>query len=315
MPSSAPEVVDVCNLCGGRNLLPFTTQVGRTTGLTFPFVRCDSCGLKFVGRRLTQEQNAALYSESYFNGTGFDAAVNYVMLEKSRSLRQGENDGILGKIRLLKGESRALRILDAGCGTGSLLHALRDQGYDALWGVELSGFAARFARESTGAKVIEGDLRSAELGEVRFDVINATEVIEHLRDPAAFFTRVRELLAPGGIFIYSTGNASGPYARLLGPRWPYFHPEGHLVYYSPETLSRYFRQAGLDILTPTRAQRSALLRCDDSITNSQLAYMGASEPGTKGTIFRLAARVTERIGLRAATLFQGKCFLPIALRR
>jgi 2-polyprenyl-3-methyl-5-hydroxy-6-metoxy-1,4-benzoquinol methylase len=313
--SSAPEIVEECDLCQGRTFIPFATQVGKTTGFTFTFVRCASCGLKFVGRRLTREQNLALYDESYFNGTGFDAAVNYVMLEEQRELRRGENDGILGKIQVIKGDSRALRILDAGCGTGSLLRALRDEGYTELSGVELSEFAAGFARKTTGANVVAGDLPSAKLTAGSFDVINATEVIEHLREPAVFFRRVAELLAPGGIFLYSTGNASGPYALLLGPRWPYFHPEGHLVYYSPETLTRYFRQAGLEVFTPTSDQRARLFRCDDSITHSQLAYMGASEPGVKGRIFRVAAGVTERVGLRAATLFQGKCFLPIAVKR
>ena len=236
------------------------------------------------------------------------------MLEANRDLRRGENEGIIGKIRIIRGDSLSLRILDAGCGTGSLLRALRDRGYTDLSGLELSEFAASFARDATGANVVAGDLLGAKLGEARFDVINATEVIEHLREPALFFRRVGELLAPGGIFTYTTGNASGAYARLLGPRWPYFHPEGHLYYYDPETLTRYFRQAGLDVFAPTRQERAELLACDDAITNSQLAYMGASEPGTKGTIFRLAARITERVGLRAATLFQGKCFLPIAVK-
>ncbi len=315
MTTGAQETVDTCDLCHGKDLVAFATQVGKTTGLTFTFVQCTSCGLKFIGRRLTAERNLALYDESYFRGAGFDAAVNYVMMEDNGDLRRGENEGIIGKIRVLKGESLELRILDVGCGTGSLLRALRDHGYTNLSGVELSAFAANFARQATGANVATGDLLSAPLGAARFAVINATEVIEHLREPSAFFPRVRELLAPGGVFIYSTGNASGPYARLLGPRWPYFHPEGHLVYYRPETLTRYFRRAGLDVFVPTREQRAELLRCEDAITNSQLLYMGASEPGTKGTVFRLGARVTKRVGLRAATLFQGKCFLPLGVRR
>jgi hypothetical protein len=102
---------------------------------------------------------------------------------------------------------------------------------------------------------------------------------------------------------------------LLGRRWPYFHPEGHLFYYSPSTLARYYARAGLDVFSPTTEQRTELLRCEDLITNSQLAYMGASAPGMKGTIYAVAARFTRYAGLRAATIFQGKCFLPFGVRR
>src|SRR5258708_37809612 len=115
---AAPEGVDACNLCGGRSFEPFGQQVGVPTGFLFTYVRCRACGLRFVSPRLTAEQNRALYDEAYFRGAGFDPAVNYVMLEEEQSLRAGESDGILGNIRVLKGESRGLRILDAGCGTG-----------------------------------------------------------------------------------------------------------------------------------------------------------------------------------------------------
>jgi SAM-dependent methyltransferase len=238
------------------------------------------------------------------------------MLEEEHALRAGESEGIAGKIAVVKGDARDLRILDAGCGTGSLLAGLRGRGYHHLWGLDLSAFASGFARERTGADVRQGDLLGADFGDLRFDVINATEVVEHLRDPAAFFERVARLLSPGGVFIYSTGNADGLYAKLLGTRWPYFHPEGHLFYYSPSTLARYFARAGLEAFSPSKEQAAALLRCEDLITNSQLDYMGASAPGAKGTIFAMAARFTRHGGVRvrAATLLQGKCALPIAVR-
>jgi 2-polyprenyl-3-methyl-5-hydroxy-6-metoxy-1,4-benzoquinol methylase len=307
--------VTVCNLCGCRAFDEVGHQVGMTTGLLFTYVRCTGCGLKFVSPRLTAEQNRALYSEDYFRGAGFDPAVHYVMLAEERALRSGESEGILGKIRLLKGSSSDLSILDAGCGTGAFLMALRAKGYRSLWGLDFSEFAARYTREATGATVLHGSLTDADFGDVRFDVINATEVIEHLRDPAAFFKRVGELLASGGIFVCSTGNATGLYARLLGRRWPYFHPEGHLYYFDPSTLATYFERAGLEVLSPTRTQQAELLRCEDLITNSQLAYMGASAPGMKGTIFHAAARVTRHVGVRAATLLQGKFALPIGVKR
>jgi SAM-dependent methyltransferase len=178
------------------------------------------------------------------------------------------------------------------------------------------GYAADISRKCTRAKVWTGDILELPLPEGSFDVINATEVIEHLRDPLAFFHRVRSLLRPGGVFIYSTGNARGIYARLLGRRWPYLHPEGHLFYYTPETLASYFERARLhclDVRALDRSTRKALMSADDRIAHSQLLYIGQGERGLKGWISRAIAAAETPAVMRAWSLLFGKYRLPIAV--
>jgi SAM-dependent methyltransferase len=150
-----------------------------------------------------------------------------------------------------------------------------------------------------------------------FDVINATEVIEHLRDPREAFRRIRSLLAPGGVFLYSTGNARGVYARVLGTRWPYLHPEGHLFYFSPDTLTRYFREVGLEPIPLSRltdAQREAFLEAEDRISHSLLLYVGNSDRGLKGRLFRAIGGIDSRTLRRAVTRVVGKHLMPVAMR-
>ena len=305
-----------CNLCGGGRFSLFAEMVGHKTKELFRIVCCDDCRLMFVSPRLTREENEALYDEAYFNGEGFDPSVNYVSLDRQQDLRAGENRGILEKIAALA-PGREVRVLDVGCGTGSLLAALVAAGYTRVTGVELSPYAAEIARRSTGAEVLTGDILDLPLDVEGFDVINATEVIEHLRDPRAFFARVQALLRPGGVFLYSTGNARGLYARLLGRRWPYLHPEGHLFYYAPNTLSAYFRAVGLRALelealpAPTRR---AIVSADDRIAHSQLHYIGRGERGVKGAIARAIASLETPAVMRAWSRLLGKSRLPIAMK-
>jgi 2-polyprenyl-3-methyl-5-hydroxy-6-metoxy-1,4-benzoquinol methylase len=313
------ETLTSCNLCGGKDFETYVQKRGLMTSHVFSIVRCRTCGLLFVTPRLTAEGNARLYDEGYFNGHGFDASMNYVGLEaKHDSKRAGENRGIIDKIRLLRPGLEA-RVLDVGCGTGSLLRALEAAGYKDVWGLELSEYGAGVARASLGhARVVVGDIIDADFGDVRFDAINATEVLEHTRDPLAFFKKVHALLKPGGVFVYSTGNAQGIYARVLGKRWPYLIPEGHLVYYTPSTMARYIERAGLDVLRDSDipgGERGALLRFDDDITYSQLMYLGESDAGMKGRIFRFAAAMTGRGLKRLVTVVVGKHALPIAIKR
>jgi len=312
------EPVLACNLCDSRDHTTHAEKVGAASGLTFRIVGCDECGLLFVNPRLTEAANRQLYDEEYFNGQGFDSSANYVMFDEQEQLREGENRGTIEKIQVLRPGLDA-RILDIGCGMGSLLRALDHAGYSDVCGLEFSAFAAAQAQRNVRGKVIAADFLEADFGEARFDVIHAGEVIEHLRDPMSFFRRLRALLAPGGVFIYSTGNAAGVYARVLGTRWPYLVPEGHLVYYTPKTMARYFERAGLDVLRDTDLapeQRAALLRCEDQITYSQLMYVGAASLGMKRHIFRLAQALTSPAPMRRlVTRVVGKHALPIGVRR
>jgi SAM-dependent methyltransferase len=312
------ETLEACNLCGSNRFQTYAEKRGPSTRTLFRIVRCADCGLIFVNPRLTESENLALYDEAYFNGRGFDSSVNYVKLQQEGDrTREGENGGIIDKIQALKPGS-GWRILDIGCGTGSLLRALQREGYLDVTGLELSDYAASIAGDSSGAHVFVGDIVDTDLHGEHFDVINATEVVEHVRDPLAFFRRVKELLSPDGVFIYSTGNSASAYARSSGRHWPYLNPEGHLFYYSPQTLVRYFETVGLRPVWPESIEsklRRRLARAEGRITHSQVVYVGTSSPGFKGIVFRLAGAIPSVLTGRVLAQFQGRLQLPLAINR
>ena len=93
---------------------------------------------------------------------------------------------------------------------------LRDRGC-AIVGIELEPGAAAAAAVHCERMVV-GDLDAldldAELGEDRFDVIVAADVLEHLKDPAGTLGRLRPFLAPGGYFVISLPNVAHADVRL-----------------------------------------------------------------------------------------------------
>ncbi len=107
------------------------------------------------------------------------------------------------KLRLKPGE----RLLDIGCGWGGLLiHAARE--HDAVGhGVTLSEEQLAFARERVATlgltDRITFELRDYQELDGRFDKIASIGMYEHIgvANIPAYFSKVRELLADGGLFL------------------------------------------------------------------------------------------------------------------
>lgn len=105
--------------------------------------------------------------------------------------------------------------LDVGCGAGLLAEPLARLGA-TVSGIDASPELIAVAQAHAAAQGLEiaytaGDVQQLE---GQFDLITCMEVIEHVADPAAFVTALARRLAPGGLLILSTPNATG-WARLL----------------------------------------------------------------------------------------------------
>jgi 2-polyprenyl-6-hydroxyphenyl methylase/3-demethylubiquinone-9 3-methyltransferase len=98
--------------------------------------------------------------------------------------------------------------LDVGCGAGLLTEPLARLGA-LVTGIDAAPENIAAARAHAGAQGLAIDYRAgelAQLGDARFDLVTAMEVIEHVADPAAFVRGLAGALAPGGLLILSTPN-------------------------------------------------------------------------------------------------------------
>ena len=105
--------------------------------------------------------------------------------------------------------------LDVGCGAGLLAEPLARLGA-TVTGLDAAPELIAVAREHAAAQGLEIDYRAGELAELegQFDLITCMEVIEHVADPATFVQSLAKRLAPGGLLILSTPNATG-WSKLL----------------------------------------------------------------------------------------------------
>ena len=105
--------------------------------------------------------------------------------------------------------------LDVGCGAGLLAEPLARLGA-AVTAVDAAPELIVAARDHAVGQGLTIDYRATpvEAVEGRFDLVTSMEVIEHVADPAAFVQALAQRLAPGGLLILSTPNATA-WSRLL----------------------------------------------------------------------------------------------------
>jgi SAM-dependent methyltransferase len=216
---------------------------GRQAQRDFHLERCSACGYARVIDPV--EDLGEVYSMDYYEGRGADPLVDYMteLDEPASTIRNYEWNGVLGAVRALTEVTPATRWLDFGCGNGGLVRYLdREVGCDVVGWDE--GAIVDVARDR-GIRIVE----DAELGALGpFDVITAVEVLEHVPDPAQTIERIAELLAPGGLFFYTTGNAQRFRERLS--TWSYVIPEIHISFYEPRTMRHLLAGAGLEAVAP-----------------------------------------------------------------
>lgn len=98
-------------------------------------------------------------------------------------------------------------ILEFGCGRGELARALKERGH-RISGADISTEALEVAKDVL-EEIFAFDFEREwpeELTSKRFDLVIASELIEHLFNPEEFLIKARELLNPGGQLIITTPN-------------------------------------------------------------------------------------------------------------
>jgi ubiquinone/menaquinone biosynthesis C-methylase UbiE len=139
------------------------------------------------------------------------------------------------------------RMLDIGSGSGVILDAAKAQGWEPL-GLEVSAPAVEHTRKK-GLEVFHGTLEEATYPGEHFDLVTASEILEHVPDPQETLNEIARILRPGGMFWGTTPSATGTSFRLLGIDWSMIAPPEHAQLFSAKAVTQMCRRGGFTDVT------------------------------------------------------------------
>ena len=152
---------------------------------------------------------------------------------------RGRRQLLAAMIREL-GIQRDARTLDVGSGTGANLRLLAELGFERVLGLDRSEEAIRYCGEKALPPVEHGDLCELPFAEGDFDLVIATDVLEHVEDEARAVGELRRVLRPGGRLIVTVP----AFQSLWGLQDRVSH---HKRRYRRRELEARLREGGLEV--------------------------------------------------------------------
>lgn len=150
------------------------------------------------------------------------------------------------------------RMLDVGCGSGSVLKLAQDLGWDAE-GVDFDPQAVETVRRK-GLSVSAGRLADQRYPGGSFDLVMMSHVIEHVHGPLGTLAEIYRVLRKGGTLVVTTPNAGSWGFRHFGSSWMALDPPRHLQIFNGKTLAGLAQHSGF-----TQSAVSSTLRTTPGI--------------------------------------------------
>lgn len=150
---------------------------------------------------------------------------------------------------------KTLKVLDVGCGSGTIAKKIQDNGHDVL-GIDFSEEALKRAQErQIKTKQCNLDEGMPEKSNT-YDVVWEGDIVEHVFDPIGLLKESARVLNPGGILLVTIPNDVGLISRIkilfgISHQEQMYRTSGfykHHTFFTPKLIKFMLEKAGFEIV-------------------------------------------------------------------
>lgn len=196
-------------------------------------VTCSECNMIFENPRYSAETIIKGYMAS--QESGHDSQYSMRVYSFYRALKKN--------MKFLP--PPGAKVLDIGTAGGAFLDAANQFGYVAF-GMEPSADLVARGR-FRGLQIEQGTIENHNFEHGSFDMVCLWDVIEHLPDPKAALTKIRELLKPDGLLLINFPDIGTTQAKLAGKRF-WWILSVHLHHFTRKSIKNICSQTGFEVL-------------------------------------------------------------------
>lgn len=219
----------------------------------FCVVKCKNCGLVYTNPRPGKRDISKYYpSDSYYsykknNVKTLKERIRNIYLEEVGRYPGNGKENFLAKwlkkfiVTFVKGNISVIvpyidkgKILDIGCGRGSLLQWLKNHKWET-YGVEINKHAAEDGNREE-LNIFNGELTDANYLSDFFDIVVINQVLEHVYDPQETLREIYRILKPTGLLIVGVPNIDSYEAKIFQKYWFALQIPTHLYHFSADSL-------------------------------------------------------------------------------
>lgn len=206
------------------------------------FLRCQTCGLLTQDPLPSPKLIPSFYPRSYRSHGHVEKKSLFSVLKYVQLWLYAI------KIEHIVHQNKNAKVLEIGCGNGSLLMMLQRRGFSRLWGTDVSTVSAQ-ALTQKGVVFRSANIEKKFPFGMSFDLIILNQVFEHLLDPLFVLARCKKHMAKNGKIIIATPNSSAIDLVLFRNYWDGLNAPRHFYLFSVKAMEIVRAKMGFQSLT------------------------------------------------------------------